>query len=91
MTDDDLDLDADAKLSMVITGRIKPILAGHPARVQSSVLAQLLAMWLAGHVALRQGAAENEKLRDELLRDHIDLVRRLVPFDMQRMGTDKLQ
>jgi hypothetical protein len=90
MIDDD-DLDDDAKLSMAITGKIKPLLAGHPARVQSAVLAQLLAMWLAGHVALRQGTTENEKLRDDLLRDHIDLVRRLVPFDMRRMGTDKLQ
>lgn len=54
--------------------RIRPILAGHPPDVQSGVLADLLAIWLAGHVG-----SHAEKVRKKLLADHLKLVRKLVP------------
>lgn len=52
---------------------IKPLLAGHHPRVQSAVLADLLAMWLAGHL--------DHAVREEVLAEHIELVRKLVPVN----------
>jgi len=49
------------------------VLHGHGPIVQGAVLADLLAMWLAGHVG--SGAAE---LREHLLADHMKLVRKLI-------------
>jgi len=55
---------------------ISPLLAGFEPEVQSAVLADLLAMWLAGHLGERQAVAE---LREQLLAGHIKLVRDLIP------------
>lgn len=49
---------------------IHPLLAGHHPAVQGAALADLLAMWLAGHDA---------DLRDALLENHIERVIELVP------------
>jgi hypothetical protein len=66
---------AQANESDVLCERISPLLAGHAPEVQGAVLAELLALFLAGH----QGPAE---LREEILRMHLDCVRALIPvFD----------
>ena len=52
-----------------IVDRIRPVLAGHPPELQGAVLADLLAMWIAGH---------HPVLRDEILTLHIDGVRKLI-------------
>lgn len=52
-----------------IVGSIRPSLAGQPAEVQGAVLADLLAMFIAGH---------HPALREEILALHIDGVRKLV-------------
>lgn len=52
--------------------RVKLILAGHDRLAQSAVLADLLATWIAGHTP---------QYRDEVLTDHIDLVRDLIPHN----------
>lgn len=56
--------------------RIKPILAGKDPHIQEAVLAELLSIWLAGHVV-----AGNEELtivlHSELLAMHTRLVRKL--------------
>ena len=65
-TGSDLAFEAD-----IIFKRIKPMLAGRPSHVQSAVLGQLMAMWLAGHFP--------PKDRDELLDQWVKLVRDLVP------------
>lgn len=59
-----------------LTLLIAPLLCGHDERVQSAVLADLLACWLAGHFAGSTGATE--KLREILLQQHIALVRKLI-------------
>lgn len=70
---------------------IRPILAGQHEAIQSAVLADLLSMWLAGHIIAarldtpagqeKRREKLQEKLRDKLLRDHIKLVRDLIPLN----------
>jgi hypothetical protein len=56
--------------------QIKPLLAGKTPGVQSAVLADLLSMWIAGHP---------DFVRDEMLTQHVDFVRALVPVNEQIM------
>jgi hypothetical protein len=49
---------------------IRPILAGQDHAIQSTVLAELLAIWIVGH---------RPDLREDLFRKHISLVRKLMP------------
>ncbi len=53
-----------------IVEQIKPILGGLHPGLQGAVLAELLAMWLAGHVA---------EVRESLLDVHVRTVRELIP------------
>jgi len=55
-----------------IIENIRPQLAGAGAPVQGLVLAELLAMYIAGH---------HPSLRDDILRMHVDCVRRLIPHN----------
>ena len=64
--------------------RIRPLLAGKPPPLQGAVLADLLAIWLAGHDA---------SLRDELLKAHIESVRALIAPNValinERLGIER--
>ena len=68
---------SDPTLVREIVERIRPILAGHHPAVQGAVVADLLAIWLAGHQA---------DLREALLENHIDKVRKLVPPNVTLAG-----
>jgi hypothetical protein len=59
-----------------LVDRIRPILAGNHPAVQGAVLADLLAMWLAGHPA---------ELREALLALQIDKALQLVPINVDAM------
>lgn len=63
-----------------IVDQARALLAGRKPEVQSAVLADLLAMYLAGHI-IRDGPAETDALRERLLDLHVDLVRQLVPVN----------
>lgn len=77
---------SEANTALALAERLKLRLDGHPAQVQGATLAQLLAIWLAGHVL--PGRPElTEKLREELLLMHVESVRRLVPLVTTEMGT----
>lgn len=76
---------SDAKTVEPIVEKICPLLAGHPPEIQSAVLADLLAMFLAGH----QGA-DAPALREEILRLHIATVRDLIPVN-ERMIRERAQ
>jgi hypothetical protein len=58
-----------------LVNRIRPILAGQRPDIQSAVLADLLAMWLAGFHDLE---GHTQGVRLELLEGHIELVKRLI-------------
>ena len=63
--------------------QIRPILATRDEDVQSAALAELLALWIAGHIA---GPGRTmHQWREELLQKHIELVRKLiVPSETER-------
>jgi len=56
--------------------RIAPILAGQPAELQGAVVADLAAIWIAGH--RDESRAEGDAMREELLEMHVRHVRELV-------------
>jgi hypothetical protein len=68
------------KQTEVLVELIKPVLGGKPPAVQGVVLADLMAMWLAGHVP----SAE-----EELIAAHLTAVRKLVPLYRDLFGTQK--
>ena len=77
-------LDADAVVIAKLVHRIGRLLTGRPAQVQGGVLADLLAIWLAGHI-VRGDQAATDALREAVLAMHIDAVRQLVPIEAERI------
>jgi hypothetical protein len=67
-------IDVDEVMRLIDT--IRPLLAGKPAPVQGAALADLLAIWLAGHWAGNR--AETARLRADLLKAHVATVRKLI-------------
>lgn len=65
--------------------KIRPLLAGKPAEVQGAALADLLAMWLAGHI-MPDDPEGTRELRETILAGHIDAVRELIPVNAKAMG-----
>jgi hypothetical protein len=55
-----------------IVDAIRPLLAGKDPAIQGAVLADLLAIFLAGH---------HPELREDILELHIDAVRELIPVN----------
>lgn len=66
--------------------RVFPFLAGQPPAIQGGVLADLLAIWLAGHCVPGDLAA-TRAARAELLADFLVLLERLVSINAARFGT----
>ena len=64
---------------LAVAERIKPILANHHPTLQGAVLAELLSIWIAGHVA--DTSANSAKLRREMLKMHVEQVRKLIPVN----------
>lgn len=62
-----------------IVDRIRPMLAGYHPAEQGAALADLLAIWLAGHPA---------EIREALLKMHVDKVRELVPVNVEAKGVN---
>ena len=60
--------------------QIRPHFTGKEPGIVGAALADLLATLLAGH----QGEGKRE-LREELLRNHIGIVRKLIPINEARM------
>jgi hypothetical protein len=58
-----------------IVGMICPILHGNPPQIQGAVLADLFAMWLAGHF---DGDGHTAELREQLITDWLATARKLV-------------
>lgn len=64
----------------LLVDRIRPILAGHPPEIQGAAMADLLGIWLAGHI-IHGDPAETSALRARLLATHIELVADLIPIN----------
>jgi hypothetical protein len=78
-------MNTQTKAVAAIVGRIKPLLAGHPPEMQGAVLADLLATWLAGHTVTGDQAA-TDRLREEMLAMHVELMRPLIAVNAKLMG-----
>lgn len=76
MSDADADVEQKARDVQELSLAIRPLLAGKPPEMQSAVLADLLSLWIAGH---------HPELREQMFRDHIALVRELVPESEKEM------
>jgi hypothetical protein len=69
---------------------IKPFLAGEAAAVQGAALADLLSIWLAGHIVPGDPAA-TKLMHDELLQFHINGVRELIPVSAAQLHGGRQQ
>jgi hypothetical protein len=68
-----------------LAARIKPLLAGKDPLTQSAVLAELLSIWLAGHLVLGNEEQTSE-LRAQLLAAHCELVLDLTRINARIIG-----
>jgi hypothetical protein len=62
---------------MALVQAISPLLVGRSHWVQGAVLADLLAMWLAGHI-VRGDPRQTKKVREQMLKSHLIAVRALI-------------
>ena len=67
-------------LVYALVERIKPLLAGHAPEVQGAVLADLVAIWLAGHM-IEGNAEATREMRAALLAIHSSMVRQLTEIN----------
>lgn len=74
-----------------LVDQIRPLLGGQPPVVVGAVLADLLALYLAGHVA--DTPANTKAVRDATLKIHLRAVKALVPLneDMLRERMERAQ
>jgi hemerythrin len=72
--------DADEAMALVQT--IGSLLVGKDPDVQGAALADLLAMWLAGHVQLGD-PEQTKRMREKLLEMHIEAVKALIDINYQ--------
>jgi len=84
----DAEKDADQALDLVRD--CSRHFAGKPSDVQGAALADLLALWLAGHVIVGNPRA-TERLRKEVLAMHLKTVWNLVPINYRDRIEPKLR
>jgi hemerythrin len=77
--------DSDIEQVMRLLTEVSALLAGRPRHVQGAVLADLLAMWLAGHINARDRGA-TQTLREEVLAKQLQTVRELIPVNAKAIG-----
>jgi hypothetical protein len=68
-----------------LTVQIHRLLAGHGPEIQGTVLSDLLATWLAGHIDLTS-REDTKAVRERLLAMHIGMVEKLLPVNAKGMG-----
>lgn len=62
-----------------IVDRIRPILTGHAPQILGGVLADLVAIWLAGHVG---ADGHIDRYREKILADLVETIKKLVPVEV---------
>jgi hypothetical protein len=70
---------SDVAAIKALVATIRPLLAGNPPEVQGTALADLLAIWVAGHIG--DSDDETGRLRETILAIHSEMVRKLVPVN----------
>jgi hypothetical protein len=67
---------------VALAAAIRPMLVGKASQIQGAVLADLLSIWLAGHV-VRGDPQATKRWRRDILKIHLDSVRKLVPINFK--------
>jgi N-dimethylarginine dimethylaminohydrolase len=67
---------------------LQAVLAGRPAKEQGAILADLTAIWIAGHVE-RGNPAGTQRLRNQLVLHQLDYIDQLVPINAKLLRTDE--
>jgi hypothetical protein len=76
----------DPRDAAMLVDKIRPLLAGYAPEIQGAALAELLAIWLAGHHV--KNHSDTRRLRETLLRSHIEYARYFTMVNAQILGTD---
>jgi hypothetical protein len=71
---------AEADEVVALVAILRPLLAGRAKEVQGAALADLVSIWLAGHV-IRGDPAATERWRKDVLAMHVETVRLLLPIN----------
>lgn len=66
--------------------RVRPLLAGVPPEIVGAALADLTAIWLAGHY-VEGDAVKTDRVRGALMLEQWRAVRRLTAVNADMMGT----
>ena len=69
-----------------LSDQMSEILADTPPDVRGAALADLLALWIVGHVDESGNAGRTTRLRERLLKTHVQGVHKLVDFYSRRFG-----
>ena len=78
--------DEKADAAEALAEKIAPMFAGLDPDIIGAALADLTAIWLAGHRIVDDGLA-TAQLRDEVLRAHTRVIRKLTTLNAKIMGT----
>jgi len=82
----------EADAAMALVAAVRPLFKGKSAQVQGAALADLLAMWLAGHVdGDDPEGATTEQLREAVLELHLAAVRGLIPINYHALIEPQLK
>jgi hypothetical protein len=82
----------EAEEAEALVKAVSPHFAGKSAPVQGAALADLLALWLAGHVDRDDPAGKNSTLvREKMLELHLRAVRALIPINYRAHIEPKLK
>jgi hypothetical protein len=84
------DSDAEARAAMALVEVVRPLFAGKSADVQGAALADLLAMWLAGHV-MQGDQKATDRLRRRMLEHHLEAVRSLISVNYKMLIEPELK
>lgn len=71
-------------IALRVSKQIQPLLKGLGGEIQAAVLADLLSLFLAGHFVVGS-SEETDALREQLLKEHMDIVRELIPISVQQI------
>jgi hypothetical protein len=88
----DMKIKAEAITAMELAHKIGPLLAGKAPEIQGATLAQLFAMWLAGHQDPNPENDDSElnKFREEAIGLWLKTVRKLLPME-HKIVKDKMR
>jgi hypothetical protein len=75
---------------VALVAAVRPLLVGKAKEVQGAALADLVSIWLAGHV-VRGDQKATDRWRKDILAMHVETVRLLIPINYQALVEPQLR